>query len=179
MYETDEQLERLITRFLDNEITSAEKRALDARLARDPSARSLFEEVCAFDREAGRSMRTAVQGAVVLRPATANRMQRFGRVAAGLAAACIGFFAWMSPREFSGELPGGAASSVARASWFQPLRQMSEIFSPVKPEYERPSLRLQQTDREWLMIPSDVPGQYYLIEVDRTKTRLVGLHGDF
>ena len=54
------ELERLISRFLDDECSADERRVLHRTLRDDPAAAALYEEYTALDREIGHAMRSAL-----------------------------------------------------------------------------------------------------------------------
>jgi anti-sigma factor RsiW len=195
----DEHHERLISRVLDGEATAAERATLQDLLRRHAGVRNLYAELSALDRAAAAAMRGAMcrvpaetdpaiaqllrmYGGAAPRSERTFRLRRWSQWGAGALAAAVALVAWMSPL---GQLtltrysPTNADKS-ARASWFSaPAPAATESFSPGVPGYERPTVRVHHTQRDWVLIPTDVPRQYYLIEVDRTHTRLNRAQRDF
>ncbi len=190
-------MERLISRYLDDELRSEERVELHRRMREDAVARALFDEMVALDRAAGEALRAAAGRALIRADARAAGRtgvafrRRWLRVLPAMATAAAASVAWwsMAPainsadrggqRTLQARAANGIGTTHADGSWFAPIRQMSEYFSPVSPEHERPQVRINQTQRDLLLIPRGVPGEYYLIEVDLTKTQVVKIQRDF
>lgn len=160
------QIERLISRILDDEATGAERREFDAAARRDPQVGALFDAARALDREMGIALRSAMGRTVPLRKAQRWRVtMRFIGVAA---AACLALFAWHEPaapmRE--GQQPQHAGS------WFSaPSAAAEDRFDPRSRLFDTPIEQRRKIDSEWIVIPGDSPGEFLVISVDRVKTR--------
>ncbi len=173
MTDPREQLERLISRCLDGEASAEERRDLQRALRRNPSADALFEEYAALDREAGHAIRAAVAapgiGPVLRRPSIWRE--------AGLAlAACVAMLVWLQPLE---RPSAGGAADASRASWFAPPPTTTDSWTDDARSVERLGVPMADTDREWIVVPGERPGEYLVIEVNRTRTRLLQLRRDF
>lgn len=176
MSETSDQLERLISRFLDDECSPGERRELNAALRSDPNARALYEETAALDREVGHAMRAAL-GRTLKPQTTRGVWPRIGRVVALAAAACLVLMVWLAPpRTDNGKLAGPVQNG---GSWFASPAPAAGELQVEKPLYDRPALRLRHTQRDWIIIPGKQPNEYLLIEVDRVQTRFKGIQEDF
>lgn len=187
-----ENLDRLISRFLDEECSDEERRQLNDELDRDPLARSRFDEYAALDREAGTALRWVMSSAdpVAMTDSAAPQagrllsLQRYRpwlHWAAGAAAAVLGLLAWLQPPRPDGAGNGNGIQlgKAGMSSWFAPPPDNPESFLPVPAAYERPQYRIEQTQREWIMIPAETPGQFYLIQVDRRRTHGIALQSEF
>jgi ferric-dicitrate binding protein FerR (iron transport regulator) len=95
MTESDDRLERLISRVLDREASSAERRELNRRTLADPRAAQLYEEYAALDREIGAALRSAMRPARRLFPGPLWR--RIGQAGMLAVAACLALVIWMRP----------------------------------------------------------------------------------
>ncbi|MFQ5411521.1 MAG: zf-HC2 domain-containing protein, partial [Phycisphaerae bacterium] len=85
----DERVERLISRWLDGEISPAESAELDRALAADPAARALFDDYREGDRLAAAALREDV-GALRHPPSNGRfRGWRFAVAGAVLTAAAV------------------------------------------------------------------------------------------
>lgn len=172
MNDAQSQLERLISRFLDDEATRAERRELKAALRNDPCAEALFEETAALDREAGYALRRATGRTIVM----SRRTPMWLRVLVPLAAAaCLGLLAWLGPK--SGTHTGNG--EMRQAGWFAPPRFGRDTLDARPQVYERPHVRLRDTKRNWIVIPGERPGEFMVIEVDRVQTRVLRIQRDF
>ncbi len=184
-------IERLIVRRLDGELTDEESLALDRELMRDPNARSLCEAYKQIDALAVAALDEAIGGETTFRldsgSAEANaelkrhRGQRgwwwvaFGAVAA----ACLALV--VPPSSFFG--PAGKTQVVDNGSSPRPSIE-SSVPPPTMPEFSRrrspgsdlmrnashlrPSIR-RNTGRDVIGIMGD-DGNLYWIEVERTRT---------
>lgn len=175
MSERDSNLfERQLSRFLDDEMSSGERRDFKRQLRDDPDAAARFDQESAFDREFGYALRSALQRtAAPRRLRTPARIARFATlaVAAGLAVV------FLRP----GETPSGRPSErVARAtSWFAPPPGVSDDYSSDARLYERPRIRVDDATRNWIVVPSGRAGEYLIVEVKRVRTRSVAVQEDF
>ena len=180
-----EKLEHLFSRQLDREATPAEQAYLEALLCNDRDARTRFDELRDLDYELGSALRQAVgrpQHVIRLRP----RRLQLARGLAIAAAACIAALAWLYPRpHVSAPTTGSRAPAQAAAapqawsSWFVPPERPADKVTPLPTAYVRPELRVRGTARELLVVPGESPGVFFVIEVDRVQTRVIGVHQDF
>lgn len=169
--ERDEQLERLISRFLDGEAGADERRALNSRVDADPSVRALLDEYAAIDREAGYAMRRALGRRMGVRHVP--RWVEALRPVLVAAAACLAVLVWISPQR-----PPAREAAPARGSLFAPP-DWGDRISPASPLAEIPHAGRRDRQQDWIVIPSDRPGEYLLIQVERTRTRAVPIHRDY
>lgn len=177
--DSPDNLEHLFTRRLDGESTPAEQELLDALLASDAQARRRFAAYQELDREVGDALRAALGR----RPRHATLRPFWGRVGKGLTvavAACLAALAWLRPAAApSTPLGQPQRQNGTFASWFAPQQRPADVVDSVPVTYERPQLKLRGTDREWLVIPADEPGRYFVIEVDRVQTHAIAIQKDF
>ena len=122
-------LERLISRYLDDECTRLERRELNAKLRRDPQAAALFEEHAALDREVKHALRAALRH-------TPERRR---------------------------PLPPTAGDAF--------------VENPER--FKRPVNWVGKPEAKWIIVPSDRPGEYLVIEVNRVLTRYIHVQQDF
>jgi hypothetical protein len=171
-----ENLERLISRYLDDECTRADRRRLRATLRSDPAAEALFDEYSSIDREVGQALRAAL-GRTISIHRSRSLSSRVGRVFAVAAAACLAVIIWLNPPLLTGDRAEGRQPARA-GSWFAPPA-WEDTFDARPQMYERPHVGLRGTHRNWIVIPGDGPGEYLIVEVDRVQVRLVPIREDF
>ncbi len=174
-----QELERLISRSLDREATVDEQRRLRAALA-EPAARALYDEYAAIDAEAGRALRAVLGGGPLrlVRPRACLGWRRWAGSLA-IAAGLTGMF-WLTPMDGPADGRGGASKAqTSGLPWFVPPRPPADRVEPPKPVADRPTIQLSNTQREWLVVPGKRPGEFLVIEVDRTNTEQIPLHRDF
>jgi hypothetical protein len=151
-------LERLISRYLDDEATRAERRRLRAQCA-DPQVEALLDEHETIDREAGRAMRAAM-GRTVFLPTVRNKWTPVWQVAGLAAAACIAALMWMYPHrpDVRNHRPDQRQTAdVLQSKWF---------IDGVQPQ------QMPVRQRNWIIVPGSRPGEYMVIEVDRVRPRV-------
>ena len=175
------ELERLISRLLDEEATASERRELRSRERSDPNIAALVDEYVTLDREVGRALRKAMGRSVVL-PMRGSAWGRLGQVAAFAAAACLAVAVWLNP-------PGATTPrsnkepTRAMTSWFAPTAdrpaELPDAAEEVQLSHELPQVRLRDTDSDWIIIPGRRPGEFMVIEVNRVRTRAITIQGDF
>jgi hypothetical protein len=171
-----DKLEHLLSRHLDGECTLQEQQLLRALLRREPAVRARLEDYERLDRAVGDALRTTMG-----RTARAHgaHWARVGKSLVVAAAACLAALAWLQPR-LSPTRPGASRMQQAgTGSWFAPNPPAGDSVEPTPPGYERPELRLQGTQRDWIVIPGDKPGTYLVIEVDHVRTHVISVHRDF
>jgi hypothetical protein len=169
-------LERLISRYLDGESPPRERRELNDRLRRDPRAAALFEEHSALDREVKSALRYALD-----RPPVAGRVlprwERLARVVALAAAACLAAMFWLTPNRSA---PGSHDRAAAQAaSWFAPPPTFGDTLIAQPERFNRPQIRVDRPNTNWILVPSDKPGEFLVIEVERVLTRTIPVQHDF
>jgi anti-sigma factor RsiW len=172
------ELERLISRYIDDEATPAERRDLEARADADPAIDLLLIETAAIDREVGRAMRIAMDRTIPL-PVRRSTKVRWFQAIGFAAAACIALVAYLNFSQKPGQPARGHKPTPARASWFATQPPQVDVVEQVDPADVRPELRLRDTDRHWIVIPARQPGQFLLIQVDRLRTRAIRIQDDF
>src|SRR5262245_353437 len=96
MIDPSDNLERLVSRYLDGECTPEERRQLKAMIRRDSAAEDFFEETAALDREIGRAMRQSLGRTLVIRRQSPLWV-RVSRIAGLSAAACLAWLALRAP----------------------------------------------------------------------------------
>jgi len=170
-----DKLERLISRYLDEECDGIERRELQGLLRRDPQADALFEESRALDREVSRALRAAL-GRSHVRRRRLPFWTRLGRVGMVAAAACLALLLWVSPGGRQRNRTADAGGS--RGSWFAPPPVWGDTLEE-REDFERPQVWLDDSERQWIVVPSDAPGEYMVVEIKRVKTRTIRIQKDF
>jgi anti-sigma factor RsiW len=177
MSEPTHDLERLISRHLDHEATPAERRELNARLRREPESAALYEEYSALDREVGYALRSTRD-----RPSCRHRplplWERTARVFVVAAAACLAVMFWFNADRT--RAPAGRPLDVRQAgSWFAPLPSVGDTLVERPERFNRPEIQVRKPRTNWIVIPSETPGEFLVVEVNRVLTRTVHIQHDF
>jgi hypothetical protein len=184
-YDRD-QLERLISREIDGESTAADREQLEVLIAHEPGIEQLLEDYRRLDREVGDALRVAVGAEPVLVPQRYPR-QFWRRVNTLLAAAAgVALLVWLRPptqpptnqRPHAAD-PAPTQLAQVQPDWFMPQQPVGDMVEPVSPLLERPGLQVRGVDREWILVPAEERGMFYVIEVDRTQDHLIQVHQDF
>lgn len=170
-------IERLITRFLDQEATPAERRELRALARRDPTVDALIDEYAALDREVGAAMRGALGRTFVVGTGRSSR-RLAGPLAALAVAACLTLVVWLSPGR-TNVAPAPNVPARAAVSWFAPGGAPSDAAPADSRAYERPQVRVRDTHRHWIIVPAGRPGEYMVIEINRVCTHAIPIQADF
>lgn len=169
---TNHDLERLISRFLDDEASAAERAALRKLARSDTSAEALFEEHAALDREIRAALRRGLG-----RPLHARRAQpvwrSVGRAAALGLAACLAAFMWLGPTELRPARPQNPHDRLNAASWFGG-NSINAPRTAGGDEWiaDAPPARADVPARRWIVVPSGRDGELLVIEVPPPRTPL-------
>ena len=169
-------LERLISRHLDDECTSRERRELNVRVQRDPHAAALFEQHAALDREVKYALRRAL-GRTPISRRLPTVWERSARLFAVAAAACLVVMLWLTPARRSAPL--GEQASAQPGSWFASLPTAGDSLIDQSQLPSQPQIRHGESHTDWILIPSDTPGEFLVIQVDRRPTRAADVQKDF
>lgn len=171
------ELERLISRFLDDECSADERRTLRRTLRDDPAAAALYEEYTALDREIGHALRSALGRHTDL-PVGRSLRPWLSHLAGLAAAACLVALVWFEgPRSDLSPRDHNRASQPK--AWFPGNGHNGDAARSDSLNYDRPHIPVRQTARDWILIPGEHPGEFMVIEVDRVRTRAIGIYGDF
>lgn len=170
----EDQLERLFSRCLDAEASAEEQERLDTLLLADDTLRQRYEEYCQLDALAGETLRGALATSASTR--SWRWLRRGGRLIGLAAAAALAALAWLDPPQPS-TVPRSETPTHA-SSWFAPTELNRDMVEPLPREFERPEIRLRGTQRDWLIIPGDRPGQFMVVEIDRVRTHAIRLQED-
>lgn len=178
-----DKLEHLFSREIDGEASAEDRELLAALLKSDARMQALFEEYRSLDRAAGEALRQAAGR----RPRVVTLggfWRRSGRTLLVAAAAGVAALLWLQPAEQQhrdGRAGTGPqhAGSVSVPSWFVPSVPRGDVIEPVPTAYERPELRVRGTERNWLLIPGDRPGEFFVIEANRVRTHVIVVQQDF
>jgi len=172
MQEHEDNLERLISRSLDGELSSDEQLELDRELIRDPRARRLMEDYRELDARSRNALGAMADGQFTLRPHAAGpliplrrgwRVRAFWLAPGAIAAALL---ALLVPRPaFEGTPPPQPMSYPAE---FGPLTDAPAdgMYRPVSSTL--PSVQ-RATGRDLVGVVGE-DGNVYWIEVERTRT---------
>lgn len=172
-----EHVERLISRSLDRELSASQEAELSATLARDAEARTCFEEwrkIDALSREVLRGVIASSTPCVV----GAARMQPWVRTLSCGLAACLAMLVWTAPSQRPGG-GGGLQQASAASSWFEPPSPPVDVYEPMPAEFQRPHVRVHDSERDWLIVPGERPNEFFVIEVDRVKTEIQRIEKGF
>jgi len=178
MNDETRELDRLISRYLDEESSIRERREFERRLDHDPAAAELFEDYAVIDRDIGVALREAL-----LRPRAPtrrkSRREKYARVGMLAAAACLAALFWFAPPQVPDDVNRPATARVQPGSWFAaPTFSGDELV-------ERPTLFNRSVNwvgkpkTEWIVIPAERAGEYMVIEVDRVLTQTRRERRDF
>ena len=197
MWSDQEQLERLITRHLDGQLTADEELAFQRALLRDPAARALMDEYRELDEAAATALANVlpadagsdlpfdpVELAQQHRPTARHRhhYRRAWWLVPGALAACLAGLVLLYPPDAALDqqpaqpVPAWqVAENVAPVEATPGLTQLPSDYRNTDPGVRQASTAgaprrvLRDTDREWIGIEGD-DGNLYWIEVDRTRT---------
>lgn len=167
-YEPSERIERLISRFLDEEASRGERRELHAAAKRDPQIELLLEDALVLDKEFGRVLRAEMGRSWSLSPRR-QAAHYWGRLLVGIAAAGMALAIWPS---FNGGTHR-ANDERNRAGMLA-----GDTFGQVPMEYEHPGMQ-PDVQKSYLLVPGRNPNEVVVIEVQRVKARPRPDRGDF
>jgi len=169
-------LEHLFTREIDG-AASRDERELLHTLLQDPDVRARFQAYAALDEALGAALRADFDRAAA--SARSRRYpRRLGRALALGAAACVATLIWLVPPPPKTPASGGPQQAGA-PSWFAPLEPPGDTVEALPADFERPRVRFRGTQRYWIVVPQDEPGHFLIVEMDRVRTAVIGLHEDF
>ena len=176
-----EELDRLITRFLDEEADTIERRKLSALERTDPEIAALVEEYVTIDREVAGAMRHALGRGFML-PRRRSAWVYVRQLTGLAAAAALTLFVWIGMPRHPANANGPA--QAGSASWFQPAAHPQQElphdeFRPDAQWFDRPHEAVRDRAREWIIVPGERPGEYMIVEVNRVQTRAVTIQRDF
>lgn len=172
MSELSEQLERLINRSLDHDLSDDEQLELDRELIRDPAARRVFDEYVANDKLAaaelhrvfGPSARIAAKPQRVAKPARLHPRTWWlatGAIAASLLAMVVPF-----PQPGQSHRPAAPIVSSTPGSTMPDWATSRPAL--MQPARSTPLLQ-RDTGKDVIGVLGD-DGNLYWIEVERTRT---------
>ena len=198
-----EQLELLITRAIDGEISAADRAILDAELKADPDARALFHSYRTIDAEAGAALQSIIDAPRTIKlPLQTSRSSRFRPwyyAVPGLLAAAAAVVFFVVPRGAQPEPrpndPPRLDTPVLVSNVKPPLKNLV----PHAPDpalaglsapnarfvdyVEQPSLQPRRlnrhTTRDWIGVVDDNGQNIYLMQNNHRRTRIVPVRGDF
>jgi hypothetical protein len=182
-----DKLEHLFSREIDGQASAEDQALLRELLDSDERMQDLFDEYRGIDTAAGDALRSMMGRAPRVIPLR-RWWHGVGRGLFVAAAACIAMLFWLrsdvpstSPVQPNGvqqarvgnglELPGG--------SWFKAPAPRGDVVRPVPQAYERPQLRYRNTDSNWIIVPGNEPGEFFVIEVNRVRTHTIAVQRDF
>lgn len=180
--ESDNNLERLISRVLDHEASAAEHEHLQALCNHDTEARQLYDELCGMDAEVATAMRRALGRPVRLR--LRPRRQRVWQYGIIAAAACIATLAWLQPRPQPTTNLGNQSQHQSgmlpqQNSWFVVPQAPADVLEPVPEVFVRPGTVVRGTQRHWVVIPGEKARTYMIVEMDNVRTQVNVIQRDF
>lgn len=170
--------ERLISRVLDGEASEHERAALNAAMARNRQVRALYETTRTLDAHLGAALRAALDPAGTPAPKTTPRPQntlrrRLSRIAAIAAAACIAWLMASGPRQ-------APDAQVAEASsWFAPPPESADTLADPELFASIPAMRVRNARSGWLVVPTQDPNEYLVIEVARIREKRIPIELDY
>jgi len=200
-----EQLERLITRKLDGEITDVERGILDRELAENAGARRLFDDYRALDLRAHAAVQTfcePVPATIPFRRQPIHRSIWFKTVPGLLAiAAAVAFFIAPTRRIENDKVAPAPVDPQARPPLdivahdprqaydphLSPLEQSNrlaeggdaQLIDYVDRPVILPRNRRNRLTRNWIGLVNDKGDQVYLLEQRHRQTRIVPVKSDF
>lgn len=177
MTDAPTELDRLISRFLDDECSSRDRAELYRQTAREPRAAALLDQQIALDREINRAMRAAM-GRPQIRTRRLSNWTKAWRAGGFAVAASLAGLAWVGPGSNSGP-SRHTASAAASRSWFSSRTPAVDCVVPASPAFALPAVQLREQDSEWILVPGDRPGEVLIVEVRRTQSQTLPVRQDF
>lgn len=177
-----DDVERLVSRFLDEEVSDEERRQLEEFMRRNRDAQPAVDEYFELERETRSALRSAFGTSLSARR-RAIRWNRAARIGVAAVAASIVLISWQrSLTPSPADAPGSTAAAKAaqpEASWFAPPPQAMDSLAPAPIDGERTQIHIDKSDRNWLVVPGDRPGEFLVIEVKQTKRRTIAVTQDY
>lgn len=170
-------LERLISRYLDGECSPAERRELELRISKDPQTAALFDEYAALDRQFQTVLRETV-----LRPSTATQPVRLGerlaRIGILAVAACLAVLFWFSPP--NRVATNGPTEAATRPhSWFAAPPIAGDVLVERPAFGNRPVNWLGRPRTDWVVVPTEDPSEFLLIQMKSVETKILRASYDY
>ncbi len=166
---TNLDIERLISRFLDDEASHAERAELRRKTAQDPAAEALFEDHAALDREIHAALRRSLG-----RPLQTRRPQPFwqraGQALALGIAACLAAMIWVRPADQAQKSAHPAREQVNAASWFGGNPAPTVAPTPGDEWSAEAGPRPRPREHRWIVVPSGRSGDVLIIEMEQPRT---------
>jgi hypothetical protein len=72
-----------------------------------------------------------------------------------------------------------AAVALAGPSWFAPPPTVGDMLVEQPQRFDRPQIRVGRPDVDWIVIPSERPDEFLVVEVKRVLTRTIPIQRDF
>jgi anti-sigma factor RsiW len=188
-----DRLERLISRSLDHELSAEESAELERWLERDPAAERLYEQMAWVDAQVVEALHgdlahddldrdELVHSGLMIAP---SQQVPWWRAAGVAVAAGIASLFWMGqPQAVTPDAANSTHNSQASMGLFpnDSIWAAPAIDSAAPVDKEMFGLEhtgLHDVDRKWVIMPSEEPGEYLLIEIRRVRTEAYPLHADF
>jgi len=194
---TDEQLTSLISRHLDGDLTASEQAELDRIVLADPSAGRVLEEYRRLDAQAAAALNEAFgspgAGWVPVGASAGRARGWLGPVSAAAAALLLAAGVWMAVRYWPGSAPeppdragpvkpivvaagtaapaGDAIKGPADAAGGEGVPLMSDVPDP-SPMFDGAQRGDRFIDRQFFGGFDEAGREYYLMELDRVRTRV-------
>ncbi|NUQ50549.1 MAG: hypothetical protein HUU27_11630, partial [Phycisphaerae bacterium] len=98
-------------------------------------------------------------------------------------AACLAAAFWLLPTSSLPVSGGGSPTHAgqvlpAGGSWFAPP-PLGDTFISESPAGDPPHVRVEDTEREWIVVPGQRAGEYLILEVKRIRAKQVRIERDF
>lgn len=172
-----ENVERLVSRFLDDEVSDEERRQLEDFLKRNRSAEPAVDEYFEIERETRSALRRTF-GATSAARRRAIRWSWASRIVTGSIAACIVILSVSRPQQpIATDDSTGAADHVP--SWFAPPPSFGDMLVESVDMANGPQIQIDKSDRNWIVVPGDAQGEFLVVEVKQTKRRSIAVHQDY
>ena len=193
MTEFDEQIERLIVRKLDGELSLEEEHELNKVLIRSPEAHQLLDEYARQDELVASMMKAEIGSAappdlsvVTAGAAPLTQPHRYRSWTAtsigGLLVACLALFAVLMEPAMRNNLPS-AENGTKLGGISLPVLPVSQTrgdrFEVLPAHMEFPQTDEDSMDRQFIVVHNKEPGQYYVLELRREQTTTTLVTGEF